>query len=79
METLLDTIRRITAENAARCEEPAWPMLRDLRDARPDMTTERIIVETEELAAAGFIRIGRAIGDEYFELIEEPSEEDMPC
>ena len=79
METLLTTIRRITADNAAQGQEPAWPMMRDLRDARPDMTVERIIVETEELAAAGLIRIGSAFNDEYFELLEEPSEEDMPC
>ena len=77
METLLTTIRRITEENTARGKWPAWPLLRNLRDARPDLTTEQIQAEAAELEEAGLVHIGRAISDSYYELIEQPAEEDL--
>lgn len=79
METLLTVIRRITEENASKGKEPAWPLLRNLRDAMPDRTVEEIKAEAEELVEAGLIRVGRSISDNYYELIEQPEEEDLPC
>lgn len=79
MDTLLTIIRRITEENASKGKEPAWPLMRNLRDAMPDRTAEEIQAEADELVEAGLIRVGRAISDNYYELIEQPEEEDLPC
>ena len=75
MEKLLTTIRRITEENAAKGKEPAWPLLRNLRAARPDLTTDQIQAEASELEEAGLIHVGRAISDSYYELIEQQVED----
>lgn len=75
METLLTTIRRITEENAAQGKEPAWPLLMDLRGARPDLTIEQIQAEADELEEAGLIHVGRSISDLYYELIEQQIED----
>lgn len=75
METLLTTIRRITEENAAQGKEPAWPLLRNLRAARQDLTTEQIQAEAAELEEAGLIHVGRAISDSYYEPIEQQVED----
>ena len=79
MDTLLTIIRRITEENASKGKEPVWPLMRNLRDAMPDRTAEEIQAEADELVEAGLIRVGRAISDNYYELIEQPEEEDLPC
>lgn len=78
MDTLLTIIRRITEENASKGKEPALPLMRNLRDAMPDRTAEEIQAEADELVEAGLIRVGRAISDNYYELIEQPEEEDLP-
>lgn len=79
MDTLLTIIRRLTEENASKGKEPAWPLMRNLRDAMPDRTFEEIQAEADELVEAGLIRVGRAISHNYYELIEQPEEEDLPC
>ena len=79
MDTLLTIIRRITEENASKGKEPAWPLMRNLRDATPDRTAEEIQAEADELVEAGLSRVGRAISDNYYELIEQPEEGDLPC
>ncbi len=77
MDTLLTTIRRITEEREAAGLLPAWPILRDLQTALPDLSVEQIREEADELVEAGLIRVGRAISYPYYELIEQ-SEEDLP-
>lgn len=79
MDTLLATIIRLTEQNVAHGKEPAWPLLRDIRKALPELSIKQILEDASELEEVGRIRVGRTIIDSYFELVVQHTIEDPLC